>query len=89
MNFMCYTFIFLFFISCFFIIRYKKLLDKKILDLEEKNKEIISYINIEIQENKSNSKEEIKKEISLIRSHIENGLLAISKRIGKNESNKN
>lgn len=89
MDFMYYSVIFLFLISCFFIIRYKKLLDKKILDIEKKNKEIISYLDREIKENKSVTKEELKKETDLIKSQIESGLLAISKRIGKTESPKN
>ena len=62
MDLMYYSVIFLFLISCFFIIRYKKLLDKKILDIEKKNKEIISYLDREIKENKSVTKEELKKE---------------------------
>ena len=89
MDLMYYSVIFLFLISCFFIIRYKKLLDKKILDIEKKNKEIISYLDREIKENKSVTKDELKKETDLIKSQIESGLLAISKRIGKTESPKN
>ena len=61
-----------------------KSINKKILDLQIENKEVYSKMNQKIV-----SKGELKTEVDSLKSHIDNGLLTISKRIGKSKNPKN
>lgn len=77
----------LFFITfCLFLFVFIKLksINKKILDSQIENKEVYSKINQRMA-----SKNELKSEVDSLKSHIDNGLLTISKRIGKSKNPKN
>jgi predicted DNA-binding transcriptional regulator len=77
--------------SIFAIVIYRqhlsnKKLAKKISDLEIKNSEIMIYMENRINSTRGVSKEEFEREITMVKSQVESGMMALSKRIGKREA---